>query len=276
MAASPAGALAAQVAPKSLKAGLDRKLSDSALLRQHLQATQSAGVLLDWKTGRVLAVAGQSRPARPGSILKPLLLSYALQHGLVRGDTRVYCRRNLIVAGRPLPCTHPQDQPLLDAEQALAASCNTWFAALARHMSAQDLRAVLQQAGLPQATANLDDADTRILVALGLEGTAATPLRVAHAYRALLANEPHTTAVWVGLHDAVASGMANNARVKGVEVLGKTGTAQNAGEWWSHGWFAGGVEGRYVLVVYVPHGDGGMAAAMGGAILTGLLRDGAR
>jgi cell division protein FtsI/penicillin-binding protein 2 len=99
---------------------------------------------------------------------------------------------------------------------------------------------------------------------------------LARAYRALLMKAPRDGVVWRGLRDSVAFGMANNARVKGAEVLGKTGTANNAGEWWSHGWFAGAVPDRYVLVVYVPKGDGGVAATVAAQVFRGLLQDGAR
>ena len=116
-----------------------------------LRAARASGVLLDWTTGKVLAVEGEESASRPGSILKPLLLSYALQHGIVEAHTRVYCRRTLRVGARALPCTHPDDQPMLDAEGALAASCHTCFAAPARRMSAQDMRAVLREVGLDSA-----------------------------------------------------------------------------------------------------------------------------
>ncbi len=110
---------------------------------------------------------------------------------------------------------------------------------------------------------------------LGLENVTATPLQIAFAYRNLLLQASHTEAVWLGLRDSVAYGMAGNARVTGVEVLGKTGTATNQGEWWSHGWFAGGIPGQFVLVIYLPHGDGGAAAKLAGDVLR-LLTHGER
>ena len=251
-------------------------LGKEEAFRGPLRAARASGVLLDWSTGKVLAVQGEQRKETPGSLLKPLLLAYALQHGIVETNTRVYCRRSLHVAGRSLPCTHPNDEPMLDAEGALAASCNTWFAALARRMTPQDFGAALSQAGLPHTSEHIEDADARVLTALGLQDVTATPMQIATAYRALLLKEPGTSAVWNGLRSSVGYGMANNARVRGLEVLGKTGTAANRGEWWSHGWFAGAVPGRYVLVVYVPRGDGGVAAALAGTTLRNLMLKDAR
>ncbi len=245
-----------------------------ALFHAEMRTAGASGVLLDWETGRVVAVEGNARATAPGSLLKPLLLAYALQHRLVTANTEVYCRRSLRVKGRPLPCSHPDDRPLLDAERALAESCNTWFASLARRMSPQDLQAALQASGLTGFKSDFADADTRILTVLGLEHIAATPMQMALAYRGLLLREPPTGPVRKGLLGSVSYGMANNARVPGVDVLGKSGTARAPGEWWTEGWFAGGVPGRYILTVRVPRGDGGVASALAGKTLGRMLREG--
>lgn len=244
--------------------------------RDIFTAGRVTGVLLDWNTGRVLKAKGEGRAATPGSLLKPLVLAYGLHRGLVDANTRVYCRRTLKVADRSLACTHPDDQPLLDAEGALAASCNTWFASLALRLSPQDLQEAFQQAGLPTPSVRLNDSDSRILAVLGLTNDSVTPLQVARAYRKLLLRESPTGVVWKGLRGSVAYGMANNARLNGVDVLGKTGTARNGNEWWSHGWFAGAIPGRFVLVVYVPRGDGGVAATTAGRMMREMLSGGGR
>ncbi len=249
--------------------------AQASAIRQRLQAAKASGVLLSWSTGRVLVAENDQRAAAPGSLLKPFLLAYALKHGTVRADTRMYCRRSLHVAGRSLPCSHPADQPVYDAAGALAASCNTWFAALAQRLTSGELQAALTRSGLPAAEVP-EDRDRKVLLALGLEGTRSTPMQMALAYRALLLRESQTGVVWQGLRGSVQFGMANNARVGGLDVLGKTGTAQDADEWWSHGWFAGGVPGRWVLVVFVPRGDGGTAAALAGSLLRQLAQQDAR
>lgn len=239
-------------------------------VEEELRTAGATAVLLDWTTGNALILAGKERTAAPGSLLKPLMLSYALQHGTVESTTVVYCRRTLHVAGQPLACTHPADRPQKNAEEALSASCNTWFASLARRMSSQDVHTVLARAGL-RPTANLEDTDTRILTVLGLKHVQATPMQIAVAYRTLLLHTPHDNAVWNGLRGSVEYGMANNARLQGLEVLGKTGTATDPGEWWSHGWFAGGIPERFILVVYVPRGDGGTAATLAGKVMRQLM-----
>jgi cell division protein FtsI/penicillin-binding protein 2 len=232
-----------------------------ALLRT-LNGTQASAVVLDQATGAVLAQVGKQRSTLPGSAIKPLLLEYALEHGVVRADTEVYCRRNLKIAGRALPCTHPADHPVFTAERALAESCNLWFAEMGRRFTGEELDAALRQLDLPHQQITNAHLEQRQLAVLGLWGVTASPLQLARAYREMLA---HTTADGVvqrGLLGSVSYGMAHPAAVSGIAILGKTGTASDPGEAWTHGWFAGAIPNRLVVVVYVPHGDGGTAAEL--------------
>ncbi|WP_263359722.1 penicillin-binding transpeptidase domain-containing protein [Acidicapsa ligni] len=234
---------------------------ERALFRA-LQGTQGSAVVLDPRTGAVLASAGKQRRGSPGSAIKPLLLEYALEHGIVRPEMEVYCRRDLHVGGRALPCTHPADHPVFTAESALAESCNTWFAEMARRFSGPALEEAFHEFHLQHASMNLVNVEQRQLAVLGLDGVSVSPLEMGRAYRDLLSRMPRDGVIARGLRDSVSYGMADPAAVKGVDILGKTGTASDAGEAWTHGWFVGAIPGRYVLVVYVPHGDGGTAARL--------------
>lgn len=239
--------------------------SVAAALGSALRGTQASGVVLDTRSGNLLASVGPERRGTPGSVIKPLLLEYALDHGIVRPETQVYCRRNLRIGDRALPCTHPADQTVFTAETALAESCNTWFAEMARRFTGQQLEAALRASYLTHQP--MDDAtvEQRQLAVLGLWGVTTSTLQLAQSYRLLLRNLPPAGPVALGLRDSVAYGMANLAAlpgVEGVEILGKTGTASNPGEAWTHGWFAGALASRCVIVIYVPHGDGGTAARL--------------
>ena len=254
---------------------LDAKaLPAGEALAQALRGTQASAVVLDWQTGAVLASAGETRRGAPGSTIKPLLLEYALDHGIVRPETEVYCHRNLHVGGRALPCTHPADHPVFIAETALAESCNTWFAEMARRFSGPQLEAALQGTHLLHGSMEAANLEQRQLAVLGLHGVTASPLELARAYRDLLQRVPPTGPVARGLEGSVSYGMANPAAVSGTTILGKTGTASDAGEAWTHGWFAGAITGRLVLVVYVPHGDGGTAARLAGKFFRAVAPEG--
>jgi cell division protein FtsI/penicillin-binding protein 2 len=243
-------------------------LSVKTALASATNGTQASAIVLDAKTGDVLASIGDTRGGAPGSVIKPLLLAYALQHDVVSADTSVYCRRTLKVGNRPLPCTHPTDQTVFTASSALAESCNTWFAEMARRLSGPQLEAALRATHLPHLTMNDASVEQRQLAVLGLRGMAVTPLQLAQAYRQLLRQLPVPSPIAQGLRGSVQYGMANPAAVSGVDILGKTGTASNPGETWTHGWFAGALPGRLILVVYVPHGDGGTAASMAARFFT--------
>jgi cell division protein FtsI/penicillin-binding protein 2 len=245
-----------------------------ALLRA-LNGTQASGVVLDQATGAVLAQAGKQHSALLGSAIKPLLLEYALEHGVVRADTEVYCRRNLNIAGHALPCMHPADQPVFTAERALAESCNTWFAEMGRRFSGEELDAALRQLDLPHKPMTGGSLKERQLAVLGLRGVTASPLQLARAYRELLAQAPTDGVVQRGLRGSVSYGMARPAGVSGITILGKTGTVSNPAEAWTHGWFAGAIPNRLVIVVYVPHGDGGSAAGLAQRLLANFGPEGA-
>ena len=233
-------------------------------LTHTLQGTTASAVVLRLRDGVVLAKRGNEQAATPGSTIKPLLLSWALEHGIIQPDTKVFCRRSLRVGTQQLPCTHPPDQTTFTAQSALTESCNTYFAALGMRMQGRDLEAALRATHLPHTNADADTPDQRELTTLGLRGVTATPMQLATAYRDLVLHENPNGPVIRGLTDSVQFGMADPARVEGIMLLGKTGTAADAKASWTHGWFAGAVPGNMVVVIYLPHGNGGDAAKLAG------------
>ncbi len=236
-----------------------------AALALTLQGTHASGAVLRWSDGALLASVGPEQAATPGSTIKPLLLSWALQHGVVKASNTAYCRRSLRVGGQLLACTHPPDQTVFTAQTALAESCNTYFAELGLRLRGDQIEAALRASHLPHGDATNDTPEQRELTALGLRGVTATPVQMARAYRDLLRTEDARGAVVRGLADAVQFGMADPARVPGLDLLGKTGTASNDNERWTHGWFAGALPGRLVVVIYLPRGSGGAAAGLAAA-----------
>jgi stage II sporulation protein D len=239
--------------------------SPQAALSSALRATPAVGVVVDLKTGQFLAtVRAANQPSAPGSILKPLFLAGALEQHEVLPQTTVFCRRNLrIVDGvheYKLPCTHPQSDVAFAAQEALAYSCNQYFAALADRIPTQQLAAILQHYGLPGPPSPLTREQKQLLV-LGVAGIAVSPTQMAAAYRKLFLelDKAQGDAVGQGLKDSVRFGMAHNAAIPGVEVAGKTGTTTGGG------WFAGSAPlGRQhvIIVIYLPRGNGADAARL--------------
>ncbi len=256
--------------------------SAQAALSSALRATPAVGVIVDLKTGqRVAAVKDAGQAAAPGSILKPLFLTAALEQREVLPQTTVFCRRNLrIVDGvhsYDLPCTHPQSEVAFAAQDALAYSCNQYFAALADRIPASQVTAILQHYGLPRPQSPLTREQKQLLV-LGVRGIAVSPAQMAAAYRKLFLelDQAQGNAAGQGLKDSVRFGMAHNAAVPGEEVAGKTGTTT------SGGWFAGSAplgQQQVIVVIYLPGGNGADAARLAQHLLmsaNGPVPDSAR
>jgi cell division protein FtsI/penicillin-binding protein 2 len=185
----------------------------------------------------------------------------------------------------------------MDARQALAWSCNSYFATVARTLAAGELRGLLAPTGLlgqtgliaqtglaggahgGEATAEFREpltADQKSLTLLGVDGIRVTPLELASAYRWLamqLAGHAGSRAaevVGLGLQDSASFGMAGAAAWGGVPVAGKTGTASLGVGTGSHGWFVGLAPAEHptvVLAVYVPAGRGADAARVAAEVL---------
>ena len=236
-----------------------------------MEGTPAVGVVLDVKNGRQLAAvkATEERHA-PGSILKPLFLADALEQHEVLPETTVFCRRSLHISyggqGWNLACTHPQSDVAFAAKEALAYSCNRYFAELADRIPPAQASAILERYGLGQ-TPIPQSREQKELLVLGVTGVAVSPAQMAVAYRklALELDEGEAPAVREGLRDSVSYGMAHNAAVAGMGIAGKTGTAGDAAQGRSHGWFAGiGYLGNeeVAMAICLPGGNGADAARL--------------
>lgn len=256
-----------------------------------LQAPEARVVVLDVASGRLLAAHKLGDAAHtlaaPGSTLKPLVLYGLVSAGRWNPALRIACNRQLVVAGHRLACSHPQAPPF-NAREALTWSCNSYFAALARMLRPGELGGLLRPTGLLGATGLVrEDAvaefrepmsiDDEQLTLLGVEGVRVTPLELAAAYRWLaleLAAHPGSQAsrvVRAGLEDSASFGMAGQASLGGVSVMGKTGTADSKASGRSHGWFVGMAPAQrpsVVIVVFLPVARGADAAHVAGEILS--------
>ncbi len=156
-----------------------------------------AFAVLRLSDGKLLEVRDEHSSALPGSTVKPFIPVSGIGQ----------CKRKLSVAGHRLDCTHAPVLGPINGPDAVALSCNCYFAALALRISPETLRQSLQDFA-PQL-ARTDD--QRQLQALGMWGVSATPLRLARAYARLLRTD---RGAWLG--------------------SGKTGTTAQAA--WYAGW----------------------------------------
>jgi penicillin-binding protein 2 len=247
-----------------------------------------AAVVADVATGEILAAheleLAAHRLARPGSTVKPFVLMKLFEMGRVNASERLQCQRPLLIGGVRMDCAHPASVTDLDAEEAIAYSCNSYFAEAATRLSAAELVQALRQAGFDSASGLAkDEASGRIemprdrdalqLEALGDRGIEVTALELLGAYRklalvrrnrALGAAEVDAT-VFAGLEESVAYGMAHAAHVEGMKIAGKTGTAASRESARTHGFFVGyapAEKPEIVVIVYLERGNGGDAAGV--------------
>ena len=242
-------------------------------LHASARASARAVTIVDIDLGtNAVSVSGPDldKASSPGSTLKPIILLTALQLRVITPHTRVACSGTLRIAGRNLTCAHPASLGVLDAEEALAYSCNSFFARVAQQVPPLTLQNGLREYGI-LAPSRHSAPEQRALLALGLEGVSTTPLQLAHAYaqvaRVLQRSNPQTDAVRAGLLGSVTYGMAHAAQTSKLVVGGKTGTAQDPAPMLQHGWFAGivfasvtAVHPEHVVVIYAPGGNGNDAA----------------
>ncbi|MCL2661038.1 MAG: penicillin-binding transpeptidase domain-containing protein [Acidobacteriaceae bacterium] len=246
-------------------------------VRHALQKSHASLLYIDVFGDKTLARYGElDQRSTPGSTVKPFVLKRALlaQPKIIGEHETIHCTGNLTIKGHNLACTHPRDITVLDAQQALANSCNTYFATLARRMSSAALLDGLREDRLTPSTQTMTP-DDRALLALGLSGIEVSPRQLAAAYRSLaqwllVSQSSASVVIADGLRQSVETGMAHGAKTDGVALSGKTGTAPNRTNPRDHGWFAGIVfseKGRsstpeHILVVYLPYGNSNDAALL--------------
>jgi penicillin-binding protein 2 len=249
-----------------------------------MQGRAGAALVLDVDSGRVLAhyrlEAAARTLARPGSAVKPFTLLALIESGRVAIEQPVRCARRLRLGSQRLDCTHPADSRPLAARDALAYSCNSYFAQLARALDDSELARAFEHAGLTAVSGLVEgeaagrvrlprSLEQRQLLALGQANVEVTPLGIAAAYRKLAQarkrpeRDARRAPVFDGLEDSVRFGMARLARAPGIIVAGKTGTASSQSGY-THAWFAGyapAAAPEIVLVVFFEQGRGGPDAA---------------
>ncbi len=238
-------------------------------------------VVIEVASGHVLAARNlplaATLRAAPGSSIKPFVLQFALEQRAISSEERHYCRRTLTIGGKRMDCTHPAAPASLSAQEALAYSCNSYFAALATRLDGAQLADYLRGLGFTSTT-GLASQETRgavrapqtaeqiQLLALGEDGIEITPLELLAAYRQLaIGQKTAAPAVKLGLEGSVEYGMAHAAAVRQLHLAGKTGTASQPGRASTHGWFVGyapAEQPEIALVVYLAHGRGADAATI--------------
>lgn len=237
------GAPPIAVKDPSLQSVAEEEL-DHAMTAHH--ASGAIAIVLDAKTGAVLATAtrgdGDARAARePGSTMKPFTFAAALEAGVVDATTRIDCENGTRKYGDKT-LTDAAPHGTLDLGGILAVSSNVCTAKLAEPLGdrlAESLRRYHFAAPAHIDTRSIEGAS----IALG-GGIRASALEVAAGYTAFadggVYHAPDGTSERVMPADTArtmmtmldrvvndAEGTGHAARIDGLRVAGKTGTAQS-------------------------------------------------
>jgi len=236
--------------------------------RQGTNTERAAWRIIDLDDGHVIDA---SRPDRleslvqPGSFMKVPSLIAALTSKTISPDTRIACEGQTTIDGRLIRCSHQRVRHALRPSEALALSCNVYFATIAQRLPRARLDGVLLALGLPATPPRASMA----LAATGLDGTPTSPVsllnalsRVVRDPRALHLGAGDQRVVLDGLRGSAVYGTSSAFAVKGIPALAKTGTSEAP---------AGGVLGLVTAVwpadrptrgiVVVAPGAAGMDAA---------------
>lgn len=106
----------------------------------HLVSAKAGAVIVsDPRTGRILALVNQQgafqQAYTPGSTAKLVVSAAALEEGIISPSDRIMCRRIPRLLGDAFHCSHPPAAHPFDLAEALANSCNYFFAEVGARLS---------------------------------------------------------------------------------------------------------------------------------------------
>jgi SpoIID/LytB domain protein len=140
--------------PNSNEDEIDSALQQSA--EDALGNRQGSIIVMDAQTGRVRAAVNPegayAQAMMPGSSIKPFTTLAALRAGLIEEDSRTVCPGRFTGLSFSLPCVHANHLPPFNPSQAIAHSCNYYFATLGQRLGPDKLTQTLRQFGFGQPT----------------------------------------------------------------------------------------------------------------------------
>jgi len=254
----------------------------------------------------------------PGSTFKPVVAIAALEGGRARADTTFTCRGYFTLGRIDFNCFRGTVHGPLQVRDAIARSCNPYFCQLGLQCGYEHIYHMASALGLGSRTGfdlgydqrgilprRRSDGDT-CNVSMGQGALAVTPLQMAviaaalanqgtvYRPRLILRGETRGTIMnrmgWAaetmrivrgGMYDVIQSdhGTGKRARVPGVEMAGKTGSAQygkkSSGR--THAWmlcFAPFERPRYAMAMVIEDGESGgrTVAPRIGQIMQGIFQ----
>jgi len=235
-------------------------------------------IVMDAQTGRVRAIVNSQlayeQALMPGSAIKPFTALAALRTGLIDESSRSVCPGRFTGLNFSLACVHKDHLPPFSPSQAIAYSCNYYFATAGQRLGRDQLVSTLRefdfgQNGVlrPCEIGNSAQPDCRERAAVGeSDHVQVTPIQLLTAYAALVNGghlfkpqvsssdhfqtversniniaSKHRAIIVDGMRGAIRYGTARTAKLDSLPltIFGKTGTAMPAKGFRNNGWFVG-------------------------------------
>ncbi|HEY5073949.1 MAG TPA: penicillin-binding transpeptidase domain-containing protein, partial [Pyrinomonadaceae bacterium] len=118
-------------------------------------------IVIDAHSGRVRAIVNQNtafgQAMMPGSTMKPFTALAALRAGLIDQDSRTVCPGRFTGLNFSLACVHGDHLPPFSPSQAIAYSCNYYFATLGQRLGRDKLIETARPFGFGQLTGPNED-----------------------------------------------------------------------------------------------------------------------
>jgi stage II sporulation protein D (peptidoglycan lytic transglycosylase) len=135
-------------------AEIDAALQDAAAAA--LGDRDGTIIVMDAQTGRVRAIVNSqqayAQALMPGSAIKPFTALAALRAQLIDESSRTVCPGGFKGLSFSLPCVHADHLPPFSPSQAIAYSCNYYFATAGQRLGRDRLVATLREFDFGQAT----------------------------------------------------------------------------------------------------------------------------
>src|SRR5690349_5669456 len=132
----------------------DQRLQQAA--ESALGERNGAIVVIDVQTGRIRAVVNPQlafqQASPPGSTIKPFTALAALNAGIIDERSRTKCRERYRRANVNAVCSHKRNLEPLSPTEAIAYSCNYYFATLGERLEEDDLTNTLSDFGFGRTT----------------------------------------------------------------------------------------------------------------------------
>jgi stage II sporulation protein D (peptidoglycan lytic transglycosylase) len=113
-------------------------------------------IVMDAQTGRIRAIVNPQlayeQALMPGSAIKPFTALAALRAELIDENSRTVCPSRFTGLNFSLPCVHGNHLPPFSPSQAIAYSCNYYFATAGQRLGRDRLVSTLREFGFGQAT----------------------------------------------------------------------------------------------------------------------------